>query len=934
MGLGKTVQTIALMSYLADYHQIWGPFMIVAPLSTVHNWQQELVKFNPSLKVLPYWGNLAQRKIIRKQWTHKQVHNKDATFHVLITSYNMVVSDAVYFNRLKWQYMVLDEAQAIKSSSSMRWKILLDMNCRNRLLLTGTPIQNSMAELWALLHFIMPSLFDSHDEFNEWFSKDIENASQTQGGKLDQTQLKRLHMILKPFMLRRLKRDVQHELGEKIEIEIDCTLTARQRRLYAGLKQKVNIEDLLLASSEASASRSTTEQMSKHLMNLVMQFRKVCNHPNLFERRNMESSYRFRRVPNLPYTHDETKTTVGRRHFELDSETSDNNNPIDFALPRLLFEDPVSIATTGVSEKETFILKHFDVRTPRNINTSAPLAALRCLTGLSAAELSHDLQGGLVQKALFSIQDTRARGQPVVTFGDSDAQTRLSGRACGWRVYTPQETLMWLKSGAPVSRDIALGELQVGSGFDLSKVSSRAIERRSWPYAQFNRILPQSIAAPLYPDVNSQRYRNMLQRQCSPSTPWQAQVLYGNTGVSLHSLAQPAHHARTHTYTPPHAHTHTPGLPPTYHTYTSEATQSLSLDDPYTYAPVAASCEVEIAANGLLGVSRPSCGWDYVLAPDKSAIILESDKMKALDRLLVELRANDHRVLIYSQMTKMIDILEEYMQLKRIKYMRLDGSSKVEDRRDMVADFQTNTDTFCFLLSTRAGGLGINLTAADTVIFYDSDWNPTVDQQAMDRAHRVGQTRQVTVYRLVTKGTIEERILARAKQKSSIQNMVISGGKAAENKVINTAEPMSNEVMGLLIEDKALEEKWRRKNEAKKVAEKQAKERERQRKKQKRLDDQIARREAAATLRKLNREQRAASKQTTRKRKPKATTPGGTTPKAPVGKDDVSANEKGAEPSDSEKGPITTTPTVAIDPPTESNAKIMAPTSTDVMEVD
>lgn len=130
--------------------------------------------------------------------------------------------------------MILDEAQNIKNSSSVRWKTLLGFQCRNRLLLTGTPIQNSMQgkysvctpqslltpqflpELWALLHFIMPSLFDSHDEFNEWFSKDIENAAENKGGKLNEHQLRRLHMILKPFMLRRVKRHVQNELSEKV----------------------------------------------------------------------------------------------------------------------------------------------------------------------------------------------------------------------------------------------------------------------------------------------------------------------------------------------------------------------------------------------------------------------------------------------------------------------------------------------------------------------------------------------------------------------------------------------------------------------------------------------------------------------------------------------------------------------------------------------
>lgn len=121
------------------------------------------------------------------------------------------------------------------------------------------------------------------------------------------------------------------------------------------------------------------------------------------------------------------------------------------------------------------------------------------------------------------------------------------------------------------------------------------------------------------------------------------------------------------------------------------------------------------------------------------------------------------------KLKKFLFVSQEYMWHRKHRYMRLDGSSKISARRDMVADFQKRDDIFVFLLSTRAGGLGINLTAADTVIFYDSDWNPTVDQQAMDRAHRLGQTKQVTVYRLICKGTIEERILQRAREKSEVK---------------------------------------------------------------------------------------------------------------------------------------------------------------------
>lgn len=159
------------------------------------------------------------------------------------------------------------------------------------------------------------------------------------------------------------------------------------------------------------------------------------------------------------------------------------------------------------------------------------------------------------------------------------------------------------------------------------------------------------------------------------------------------------------------------------------------------------------------------------LFPDKQHLIVDSGKLRVLDDLLHRLKDEGHRVLIYCLMTKMMDILEEFMVFKRYPYIRLDGSSKIADRRDMVNDFQSREDIFVFLLSTRAGGLGINLTAADTVIFYDSDWNPTVDQQAMDRAHRLGQTKQVTVYRLICRNTVEERILQRAQEKSEVSSL-------------------------------------------------------------------------------------------------------------------------------------------------------------------
>lgn len=171
----------------------------------------------------------------------------------------------------------------------------------------------------------MPSLFDSHDEFNEWFSKDIENAAENKGSRLNEHQLRRLHMILKPFMLRRVKRHVNHELSDKIEVDIYVDLSARQRALYQALLSKVSVQDLL----EKAANMGDADS-ARSLMNLVMQFRKVCNHPELFERADVVAPFSFCHFGNpgplaregdfvlLPYS---------------------TRNPIEYEIPQLLWQD-------------------------------------------------------------------------------------------------------------------------------------------------------------------------------------------------------------------------------------------------------------------------------------------------------------------------------------------------------------------------------------------------------------------------------------------------------------------------------------------------------------------------------------------------------------------------------------------------------------------
>ncbi|XXQ37934.1 Chromatin-remodeling ATPase INO80 [Plasmodiophora brassicae] len=731
MGLGKTIQAICLLAHLAEVKNIWGPFLVVAPNSTLHQWKQELNKFCPLLTVIPYWGTQKDRTTIRKFWKPKALSQKDSPFHVCVTSYSTFVNDEKHFQRIKWQYMVLDEAQAIKNANSQRWMRLLNLKCRNRLLLTGTPIQNSMAELWALLHFIMPTLFDSHEEFNEWFSKDVENAA-TGGDKdrIDAHKLKRLHMILQPFMLRRVKSDVEHEMPKKTEIHLSCNLSQRQRTLYRALQNKISFADL-----------GDTSLMSKeNLMNLVMQFRKVCNHPEVFERSWAHSPFQFTFDSYVP----SASTTGGGRGVgatpSIDAVIPTAHNPVALRVPRCVLN---LVSSAAVSPKRS--LWH-----PSYIAGSSSFSFHR-LIDASPSEVAFafwsqrsPLHAWL---AIVAIRHLLQRLDPPSSwYGDVDDGVERD--ALGFAKRT---------SSAWRIRDRLMIRHRCASSAPFEAMSSATISTLS----HLVRALPilrvpddRVAAAPQEMIVSCRR---TFVRMCDGAhSGWERTVLTGvdcrpwcpdpasrcrNDGLLLPGLAMPSRYA--------------------------DAVGPAAL----------ASCQHTMVVKGLCRPLFDAVGSNrsQVFAPHPGKLIADSGKLMVLDRLLAKLKAEGHRVLIFSQMKKMIDILEDYMHYRKYSLFRLDGGTDLADRRDMVNDFQANDDTFAFLLSTRAGGLGITLTAADTVIFFDSDWNNTMDAQAQDRVHRIGQTKPVTVYRLVCTGTVEERILKRAQEKFEIQKMVYSG---------------------------------------------------------------------------------------------------------------------------------------------------------------
>ncbi|KIP12607.1 hypothetical protein PHLGIDRAFT_98060 [Phlebiopsis gigantea 11061_1 CR5-6] len=727
MGLGKTVQSISLLAYLAEHHDIWGPFLVVSPASTLHNWQQEITRFVPKLKALPYWGNVKDRTTLRKFWSKKEIsYNEDAPFHILITSYQLITQDQQYFQRVKWQYMILDEAQNIKNSSSARWKTLLGFQCRNRLLLTGTPIQNSMQELWALLHFIMPSLFDSHDEFNEWFSKDIENAAENKGSRLNEHQLRRLHMILKPFMLRRVKRHVQNELSDKIEKDIYVELSARQRALYRALLANVSVADLL-----EKAQNMGDADTARSLMNLVMQFRKVCNHPELFERADVVAPFSF--------------STFGRpgplsREGDFVNLSYSTRNPIELQLPSLLYQDggllDVPREDAPLRYDRGPIATLYNIWSTdwieRSLQEDQSTYSFLRFIDMSPSE-AHEIH-------LMPMLQRRLKALHRESKLADDAPYMFDPEFVASHLIHPYElpppplvTVITEVDGLPQLRQIA-------SMAWLTSCLSRK---------DLHWFIPPAVAPPISMHCTD---RNFLEHQAAVlDAPFESLLLYG--------------------------------LPPDFRESTRDAS---AFEERAPGIPI----------SGLLqsspGNQVPS---PPMQVPEARRLIYDSAKLARLDSLLHELKAGDHKVLVYFQMTKMMDLMEEYLIYRQYKYLRLDGSSKLEDRRDMVMEWQTRPDIFVFLLSTRAGGLGINLTAADTVVFYDHDWNPSNDAQAMDRAHRLGQTRQVTVYRLITRGTIDERIVQLATVKKDVQDIVVG------NKTFTEVAKPSEIVQLLLNED-------------------------------------------------------------------------------------------------------------------------------------
>lgn len=685
MGLGKTIQTIALLAHLACQHEVWGPHLVIVPTSVMLNWEMEFKKWCPGFKVLSYYGSIEERKRKRQGW------KTDDMWNVCITSYQIVLQDQQVFKRRQWHYMILDEAHNIKNFKSKRWQTLLTFNTQARLLLTGTPLQNNLTELWSLLFFLMPSEngvggFADLAEFQDWFHKPESQILESGREQMDEEAraiIAKLHKVLRPYLLRRLKADVEKQMPAKYEHVEFCRLSRRQRELYDGFLARTDTREALSSGNYIS------------VINCLMQLRKVCNHPDLFVERPIMTSFRQSRSIVSEYA--PTKSLV---------------------RDRLLARDPMQIVSKSFlnlvpTEHES--LSRTDCERISQLSSHRALLDLRETQRLRAQAASTNLDPSTVESNITYLESAarwgrfeelqhcvylnalRRQQRPIYGKRLTDFLTLgINQRPHKPKPRVPRQVMSWFEEDSPVLRSMVL------------TLDQRATSMKS-TISKFACITPAVVT------------RDM------------DRFVLGSKGVTAFSDTD------------------------------------LTLSAPVRYAP-------------FMPKEPPLDPWHEsrmrlsIQFPDRRLLQYDCGKLQALDRLLRKLQSGGHRALIFTQMTKVLDILEQFLNIHGHKYLRLDGATKVEQRQILTDRFNHDTRILCFILSTRSGGLGINLTGADTVVFYDQDWNPAMDKQCQDRCHRIGQTRDVHIYRLVSEHTIEANILRKAGQKQMLDDVVIQEG--------------------------------------------------------------------------------------------------------------------------------------------------------------
>ncbi len=585
MGLGKTIMTIALLAHLACEKGIWGPHLIIVPTSTMLNWELELKRWCPAFKVLTYFGSLKERKLKRQGWS------KPNSFHVCITSYKLVLQDHAAFRRKKWKYLILDEAQHIKNFKSQRWQTLLNFNTSRRLLLTGTPLQNNLMELWSFMHFLMPHIFQSHKEFKDWFSNPVHSMIEGEQ-EINEDLINRLHGVLRPFILRRLKSEVEKQLPPKIEHIVRCRLSKRQRFLY----------EEFMASSSTQSTLSSGNFLG--IVNVLMQLRKVTNHPDLFETRPIIS----------PFDQD-----------QLIFETAS-------LATKILDPDPYSLDYSF-------------------LNLSVASNELNMAT--FHAELSSKLMAKSTQLTdLIPPPPAAAPAEPASVLSTFKAEREE--RQLQARIATMKHIAY--VNGYRCNQGPLYGYNLCGTVTVPSLMNVHTVAKNPRTFLEFSSVLQDMIVLP--------------ERRAEELKPILTHFVCIIPSARAPSIELHCSHPN-----------------PSKRNAERQWMNALMEE-----------------VSSTTDIYRPAFVRSQLYFPDKRLIQYDCGKLQELSVLLRHLKAGGHKALIFTQMTRMLDILEIFLNIYGYTYLRLDGATKVERRQMLMERFNKDPRVFLFILSTRSGG--------------------------------------------------------------------------------------------------------------------------------------------------------------------------------------------------------------------------------------
>lgn len=268
MGLGKTLQSISILGFMKEYRNVLGPHLVMVPKSTLSNWCNEFKRWCPSIRILRFHGSKEERlEIVLENFRTVKSHD-ERNWDVVVTTYEVVNLERSALTKISWKYLIIDEAHRLKNEASQFSQTVRLLQTQYRLLLTGTPLQNNLHELWALLNFLLPDVFASSEQFDEWFNLDVDDA------EAKQRMIGQLHKLLRPFMLRRLKADVEKSLPPKSETILFTGMSVEQKELY----RKILLREIDVVNGGGGNNAGSRTAV----LNIVMQLRKCCNHPYLF----------------------------------------------------------------------------------------------------------------------------------------------------------------------------------------------------------------------------------------------------------------------------------------------------------------------------------------------------------------------------------------------------------------------------------------------------------------------------------------------------------------------------------------------------------------------------------------------------------------------------------------------------------------------------